>query len=359
MDDQQLYRFDKAPARKGKPVLCSILATVAGLLNVFALPCEILMPMPSLLLLTVFSGVLYVCGGIVPLVIALTAGSGVMMLFGWAPALASMALHVPTAVVLVLGIRKQTGFFVQLKRSVLTAVLSVGAAVGMLTLIFGPNLIARISELMESQYEAQKQVLWMQVQRMLLNYDLHYTLEEFSREYLAIMTSIESYYEYNLLANLLSGSILTALLGCLWANWLAARRGNATPDSYRPLCDWYLPRDVTLGLLLMLAAALILSQTQMAGAAKACNIVASVCTAVFSVAAFAALDRRQKRGGASHGRRIASVILTTIALTLMGSVFLGINAFVLLAAGGAFSALFGERGALRAWIDSHKDENGD
>jgi len=167
---------------------------------------------------------------------------------------------------------------------------------------------------------------------------------------------MQSYYESNLLANQFAGAIWTAALAVLAGNWLLARRGEATTESFKGLFEWYLPANVTKGLLMMLAVSALLLNFSIRGNVALYIIVSRIVLTAFVIQGFAANDRRMRRNGASRGRRQGAVVLLVLLEALLGNALLGLDVFALLAIAGGGSALFGSRGAARPMIDHIKEK---
>ena len=67
-------------------------------------------------------------------------------------------------------------------------------------------------------------------------------------------------------------------------------------------------------------------------------------------------DRRLKSGGASVSRRVVSVVLLMVLGGIAVPMVLGWSVTTLLGVIGAVSAVFGQYGALRPWMDKHKND---
>ena len=78
------------------------------------------------------------------------------------------------------------------------------------------------------------------------------TKEDYRAQVAGVLNLMSEVYQQSLPGALLSGAALTGVLSVTWGNWLRARRGLATDESYiGPTWRWFLPRNVTLGLTLM------------------------------------------------------------------------------------------------------------
>ena len=182
------------------------------------------------------------------------------------------------------------------------------------------------------------------------------TYEEFTALFYSMLRLVKIYYETYLAADLLSGAIWTAALSTLWGNWLAARRGMATKESFAGLHEWRLPANLTWGILMTLAAAFVLKYTSVPGVGAAWAAVEKLSMTAFTLQALGANDRRLKSGGASVSRRVTSVVLLMVLGGVAVPMVLGWSVTTLLGVIGAVSAVFGRYGALRPWIDKHKND---
>ena len=352
--------YDYRPST-GKIVGCTVLAAVLGVLTPFAMMLQVMMPMPALSIAVLLATALSVAGGMIPAaVLGAVALAGIMAGLGPVLTLIAAVMWGLPAVVMIRGIRRKGPFFRQMFRGVAVCMACVIAAVLLAGALFGGNMIEKAVDFVRLAFEQQQDVLWASVQEMLGGAGSGVTQADFAGAYYDALNLMEAYYEYNLLANLLTGAAMTGVIGVLWGNWLAARRGEVTPDSFRGLGEWYLPSNLTLGLLLMLLLSAVLKGTSFAGGTAVWMIVSGLARLAFVIQALAAIDRRLKAKGSARGRRTAMVVLVIVAGTLSGEWFFGLDLFGIAAIAGCASALFGRRGAARPIVDKiKKDMDGD
>ena len=345
----------------GKIIGCTILAVVLGILAPFALMFQVMMPMPALNIVVLLAAALSVGGGLIPaVVLGVAALVGTLVGLGPGITVLEVLMCVPSAVVMIRGVRRKEPFFRQMFHGVAVCMACVIAAVLLAGVFFGGDMIEKAVDFVRSMFEQQQDVLWASVQEMLGGSGSGVTQTDFAGVYYDALNLMEAYYEYNLLANLLTGAAMTGVVGVLWGNWLAARRGEVTPDSFRGLGEWYLPSNLTLGLLMMLLFSAVLKGTSFAGGTTVWVIVSGLARLAFVIQALAAVDRRLKAQGSARGRRTAMVVLVIVAGTLSGDWFLGLDLFGIVAIAGCASALFGRRGAARPIVDKiKKDMDGD
>lgn len=333
----------------GKIVVATILAVVLGLLNSFLLTFQLMLPMPALSLVSVVIVALYASAGVIPAIaLAVVALGSAVLTFG----LPMTAIMIPMCalppVMMILGIRAKRPFFQQVRRGLVVCIGGTAVSVLLMGVLFGGDIIGQLMDFIRQIFEESKTILWESMAQNLQAMGLSLTLEEFSSAYLETLSILQTYYEYHMLSNLLSGAVLTGVLAVFWGNWLAARRGEATADSFLGLHEWYLPANLTWGLLLTLVFAAILRALPVSGSATLQVIVGDLAQLAFMIQAFAAMDRKLKTRGASRGRRTGMVILILIAGMLFGYLY------TIAALAGCASALFGRKGAARPAIEKIK-----
>ena len=295
---------------------------------------------------------LFVWAGPIPAVVLAAAGTANLLYFCGLPVgltLLPMAVAPPVAVAL--GVRGRRPFFQQMQRGVAAFLAGAAATALIAAVAFGGNLVAQIVAMLGEVFEQAGREVWAIVRPSLTAIDPSVTFEQFSEMFAETLALIQAYYELYLLANLLSGAAVTAIVSVFWGNWLAARRGEATAESFVGLHGWYLPSNLTWGALMTLLAAWILANTSISGGVAAWLTVTQLAEVAFVVQALAAIDRRLKARGSTRGRRTAMVVLILIA----GAIF---QLFGLLSLAGAASALFGSRGAARPLVEKIKKSFG-
>ena len=334
----------------GKLALGLVLALVLGALTPVVTLLEMSMLMPVVLLSGVFTVFLYCYAGQLPAwlytIVQLASTyallderfSLMLLLSGTLPALACIRL-----------IALKRPFFEQLRLDLAAHLLGMLAAVTVAYLSFGGNMIDRMADALKRQFDLMPDSFFTPFVDM-VNSALStggfpdvsaMTVESYRAQIGGFLSLMSEVYQQSLPGALLSGAALTGVLSALWGNWLRARRGLATSESYIGPAQWFLPRNVTLGLTLMWLAAYILSETRYAQGETVYYTVFSLASLAFFIQALAAIDRFLFRRGAQDARRRR---LVTLALAL-GILFRFVN--TILFAIGAGSALFGSHGAIR------------
>jgi len=340
-----LKQFDGIKPSAGKIVVCSVLSFLLGVMQPLAMIFQVMIPAPAVSLAMILTAAMYGSAGVVPVVIyAVTAALSSALMFGLTISAVTLLMWLAPAVVIIIGLRSRKPFFSQLKKGIAAAVAATVAAVMMVAVIYGSDAIAQFIDLIRQNFEAQSELSW-QLMASMLNVEM--TREEFVELYYSALNTVQLYYEYCLVANLICGAIASACVGVLWGNWKIAKRGMATTESYCGLSQWRLPANTTWGLLLMLAAAYPLTWLNAGSMQSAWVIVTGLCQLAFSIQFLGALNRRMRSGTGYRARAIMMALLMIMGYT---SGFVGTMAII-----GAVSALFGSQGAAKPWIDKMKN----
>lgn len=352
-----MNQFKGVKPSAGRIVLCSILAGIVGLIQPFAVMLQLMLPMPAVSIAMMLCVALYAYAGWIPAGILMGLGAVCSLFsFGFAPGLIVLLMWVLPAVLMILGIRSKRPFFEQMRRGIGVCLAATALAIALTALMVGGDMIAAAMEQVRAAFEAQKDSIWTAVQAALEGMPMRLGKEEFLEAYYAVFDMLQSYYEYYLLSNLLTGAVISAMVSVLWGNWLSARRGEATKDSFQGLSEWFLPANMTFGILLVLAASLILARAGIAGGQTAWVVVCSLAQLAFMVQAFAALDRRMRASGSGRGKRTALILLLIIGGAMLGRIFGILSLYDVLAFAGCASTLFGSKGAAKPWIQKIKDK---
>lgn len=240
-------------------------------------------------------------------------------------------------------------FFDQMKIAVAVYLVGMLSAVTVAWLSFGGNMIERMAEALKAQFDQMPDAFFAPFVEM-INSAISsggipgvqaMTVDGYRAQVVGFLNLMSEVYQQSLPGALLSGAALTGVLSVLWGNWICARRGLATSESYIGPTRWFLPRNVTLGMTLMWVAAYILSQTGYAQGETVYYTVYSLATLAFFIQALGAVDRFFFRRGMPDGRR-----RTLLVITLLLGIFFQLFNTILFAI-GAGSALFGSHGAIR------------
>jgi len=347
--------YDLRPS-KGKVVVNSMLAAIIGLIYPLLLMCRLFFPVLMPCVSSIFVVALSAAAGIVP-AIAFGAAMLISCAVGFGPVIGIAALPVCAVpvVMTILGIRKKFPFFRQMSRAIVANIVGTVLSVAIAAAVFGTDMIATLMREMQSMFEQMMPMLWEAQGSLFESAGIQITYDQFASMQFDALKVLQQYYETYLPGNLLTGAAITAVISVLWGNWLSARRGEATSDSFVGLSEWYLPSNMTYGMLMTLVVGLVISRTSIAGAQTTWVAVSSLVKFAFVVQGFAAMDRRQKAAGASRRRRVGMIILfCTLGALTSGAVIM--NFYFIVAVAGAASALFGGHGALRAWMEKNKDK---
>lgn len=341
----------------GKLIFGIIAALVFGVLHPFFVSFQAVFPLPGLFAMLIVA--LYAYAGVIPAALLACIGTAMLGL-GYTPALglAALPMYVVPAVIMIAMLRRRKPFFKQLTIGLAACAIGAAATLVLLRLLFGADMIMGVFDQIREMLAQMLPLLWETYEPLYANIGTEITYEVFSERFYDALLMMQRYCEMYLPGNLIAGATLTAMLSVAWGNWILARRGEATSESFVGLAGWNLSGNMTIGLLLVLAAGLVLRKMGIAGAEMTWIVVSMLAKQAFTVQALAAFDRRMKAGGASRARRTVMIVLLLILAGLGGTMLLGMSGYGLLAVIGCASALVGRSGVLRKWIDQNKDKFG-
>ena len=334
----------------GKLALGMILAVLIGALTPLITVLEMSLLMPVMLLSGAFMVFLYCYAGQLPAwlyMIVQLASTGVLLNANFVFML--LAAGTVPALVCIRMIVLKKPFFDQMKLGIAAHLGGMLVAVSIAYFSFGGNMIDRMADALKKQFDMMPDAFFTPFVDM-INSALSsggfpgvqaMTVEGYRAQIGGVLNLMSEVYQQSLPGSLLSGAALTGILSVTWGNWLRARRGLATNESYIGPTRWFLPRNVTLGVALMWIATYILSQTNYAQGETVYYTVYSLAALAFFVQALGAVDRFFFRRGMPDGRRRALVILALILgliIPLFNTIMFAI---------GAGSALFGSHGAFK------------
>ena len=346
-------------APMGKTVLAVVLALITG----FLLPLATMLQIMLLLPVMMFGGILCVyffCyAGPVP--------AGVFTICGLASTywlmsprmmwMLAVAAFVPALVMLRGALLKQP-FFDQLRNGIIVSVL------GMLTAIFiaysgyGGDMIARFMDLIRTEISRMPDAMFQPFIDA-INSSLvlsgvsgaRMTVQTYRGQMMGVLDLMQEAYVESLPGTLLSGALLTGVLGTLWGNWTLARRGMATDQSFVGMSQWFLPTQITVGALVIWIVGYFATNGSYGAGRTRYVTVYQLASCAFVIQALSAIDRRLLRAGSStRGRKVAIFLLG------MGSLILRILGMALFTV-GAISALFGSHGAVKLWLDKRRNDD--
>ena len=334
----------------GKLSLGIVLAIIVGMLTPVVTVLEMSLLMPVVVLSGLFMVFLFCFSGqltawVYMIVQLATTGALLGMPF---LLMLLMAGTVP-ALVCIRLITLKAPFFDQMKAMIGVCLGGMLLAVTIAYVSFGGNMIERMAEALRKQFDMMPDAFFLPFVEM-VNSTIgatgfpgmkSMTIADYRAQVVGVLNLMSEIYQNALPGALLSGAALTGVLSTLWGNWLMARKGLATNESYVDPVAWFLPKNVTLGLTLTWVTAFILAQTQYAQGETVYYTVFSLASLAFFIQALGVVDRFFYRRGMPDGRRRRLLVLTLV----FGMLFRICN--TMLFAIGACSALFGSHGAVK------------
>lgn len=355
MDSRQVVSVSKGKLA-GNLLLAVLLGTLMPLIMV--VPVSALLPvlmLPGILAVRMQARVGRVPAAVL-LVVSLASafvfmGQTMMLMFVVAAAL-------PAAVV-IRGMARKRPFFEQLRTGVIAYGLGLVGAMVIAYLTFGGGMVAKFVDLMRQEFARIPDSALQPLARE-LNAALSaggrvglYTADSMRAMLEGTLEWMQQTYAQMLPGTLLSGALLSGVISVLWGNWTMARLGLATNESFIGMSRWFLPAQMTWGLLALWVAGFVLSASGYNGGATVYATVCALAGAAFVIQAMAALDRRMLRAGRETGRRRLLITLLCVAALLLP------DAATVFAAVGVMSALFGSHGALRRSINGDQSDRDD
>ena len=340
----------------------AVLGLLIGALLPLVAVLQISMLVPVLMLGSIFAVRLKARAGWLPVGVLVAAElSATAMFVGieLVPILAAAA--VLPALYVIRGMDRKQPYFEQMNGAVAAHVAGLLAAMLIAYISFGGSMVARFVDVLRMEF-AQMPDAALQPFADAINSALSlsgsiglklYTVEMYRTQLIGVLDLMQQTYAQYLPGTLLCGAMLSGVLTALWGNWTLARQGRATNESFVGMASWFLPARFTTGALVLWVAGLLLANSSYRAGAPAWNTIRQLAGAAFAVQALAALDRRMLSAGRStRRRRVLVTLLAVLALLLQGvGAMLGYI--------GAASALFGSRGAVRLWLEKHRDDHSD
>lgn len=340
----------------GRMIFSCIAALILGVLHPFLTVYQVMMPMALPCVGTMTAVALYASAGLPPVILLALAGTAVSWLgLGTSLTVVWMPLCILPAVVAIVQLRGVRPFFIQLRRVLIACLGGTAASVLLAALFFGADIVSAMMTQLEAIFESIMPEIWKVYGPTLATSGVELTYEEFASTYFSMLKVMQQYYQLYLPANLLTGAALTGTISVLWGNWISARRGRATAQSFLGLHEWFMPSNMTYGVLMTLAAAFVLKLTPIQGSQTAWMAVEQLAELAFGFQALASNDRRMKERGSSRRRRTVMAVLVILCAWIFHLALLGVSLAAILAVMGCASALFGRKGALRAWLDKNQN----
>ena len=346
----------------GRLALGIVLAVALGLLTPLLLALEACFLMPVLVLSGVLMIFLYGYAGRVPAWLYMTVQLGATAaLFNSTFMWMTMAAGTFPAILAMRGIITKRPFFEQLIMDVGLYLAGLVVAVLIVYTAYGGNIIGRAVDGLTEQFKHMPD-LWFQpfVDAINRAFSAGETqgispidIADYRTRVLAMLQLVGETYERVLPGNLLAGSMMSGVVTVLWGNWLMARRGMATSESFIGMERWFLPRWATLELLLLWIIAYFISESEYASGEAVYMAAYAIVSTAFMFQGLAAINRFCYRRSMTDRKRR---VLTVLGL-VFGMVFKLFNSFLFIL--GALSALFGSHGSISIRISRGGDDDDD
>lgn len=353
MTPNQPYRVSGA-----KLALSVFLAIVLGAASPLLTVFEASLLMPVVVLGGVFMVFLYVYAGRLPAWLFMTVqlcAAAAALFDGTFMVMLLLAGSVP-AMLTVRAVAARRPFFEALNLSVIAYIAGMLAALVAAYISFGGGMIGRAMDaLLGQMYQMPVSFYERLVETLnqMMAGSRTFTVASYREQLTGMMNAAKLIYEAVLPGKLLIGAALTGVLSALWGSWLLARRAMATDESYIPLTRWFLPAQVTFGLLLVWLAAFVMAKAGVSSGQSVHSAAFGFVNLAFAIQALAAIDRFFFRRGASDAARRRWVTVAAV----LGLVFsVAREALFIL---GMSSAMFGSHGALKARMGRGNDDDKD
>ena len=144
----------------------------------------------------------------------------------------TLPLTVLPAVVIVLGIRARKPFFIQLRNALIAAVAGALLAIVLAVALIGGDMVSQFMDMLRLLSDGAMPSLYEIYLPVLESRGASVTYEQFLAAYREVLATMQILYETNLAGAVLADSIVTALIAALWGNWISARHGDATAESF-------------------------------------------------------------------------------------------------------------------------------
>ena len=344
MESRQLVSVSK-----GRLAGNIVLALVIGALLPLVAVLQISLLPPVLMLGGIFAVRMQARAGWLPAAVLFGAAlASTMWFLGEVMALMLLAAAILPAVWVMRGMARKRPFFEQMKWGVVAYALGLVVAMVTAYLSFGGRMIARFTDVLRAEFVRMPDAA-LQPFVEAINSALslggatgqRYTVALYREQLDGVLDLMQQTYAQALPGALLTGALLSGVISVFWGNWTMARQGRATNESFVGMTGWFLPAQLTWGLLGLWVAGLVLAMGGYSAGPTAYDATRSLACAGFFIQAMAALDRRMLRSGRELGRRKLLIGLLCAAGLLLP------DAAVLLAVMGVASALFGSHGALK------------
>ena len=332
----------------------SLTALIAGLLQPVTLPFFMVSVVG-----TILCPLMYAWAGPIPMFVYIAASLGsVTAIFGVEiTAVFVPAALIPAAAVTAL-IKKRAPFFARIRAGIISQLLCFLAVIVGLYLCFGQDVVGALMNRAREWLDTLDPLLarYLLQQFAFSGVGVYMTEETAmqilngalsdaqTKEILAqVLETLEKSLRLGLPAMLLSSGILTGVLAAALPSHVLARRGD--DSEYVPLRQWFLPPQVTIGMLVCLATAAVLYVSKIEGAESVLTAVINAGTAVYGIQGVAAIDRRFIMTGRTTAFRIILILLMLLAASRIVALI------------GILSALIGSHGIISGYIKRKNGSN--
>ncbi len=335
----------------GTVVAASLLGLLAGLIQPLMLSASVLFVTGS-----VIAPVLYAWAGITPALIFLAVSAGCLNhLFGAGVAAAGLLLFGVPSVAAIALMARRSPYFVRM-RAVIGA--QLGAMLALILILYaglGRDLADVVVEWLTAQADGMPpQFVALMLQQFAYSGALS---QELTSQVLSgtltaaqqlealhgVFNTLGDVLRLTLPARLVSSGLVTGIFATLLPGKICSRRGDDL--EYVPVSGWFIPKQLSVGLLVCLATALILHWTKVDGSESVLNAILTAAGVAFEAAGAASLSRSLKERGRGMAFRVA---LIGLGLLLIGQMIMLI---------GVMSILFGRRGLISTYIKQKRDEH--
>lgn len=339
-----------------------ILGLVIGAVLPFVALVQISLLVPVLMLGGIFTVALKARYGWAPAcALAAAAMASSAWFIGMTIALMLLAASLAPALAIVRAMGRKAPFFEQMKLGVAAYGLGLLAAMLVMYAGYGAGMVARFVDLLRAEYDRMSDAALMPLVEW-VNTALsaggalgvrQMTVEQFRAQMTGILDLMQQTYARMLPGTLLSGALLSGVLSVLWGNWIMARQGRATNESFVGMSRWFLPPGVTGGCVAMWLAGLLLAYGGYENGATVYATISALVGATFAIQALCAADRRMLAAGRSLARRRTLLVIVSVLALLLPDLGMVLSYL------GMFSALFGSHGAVRKWRDGRQNDRSD
>ena len=327
------------------------MAILVGMLTPLLTLLQVSFLLPMVLLGGAFMVFLYCFAGRMPAMLFMAAQLSSTAAFLNVTFMAMMlaAGSIP-AIIVMRGIAYKKPFFEQMRTGIAAYVVGMLAAVVIAFMAYGGNMVGKLIASIREQLRAMPDEMfapyvdWINaaigtsgvpgISTM--------TVEGFRERVMdGTLSMMGEAFERFVPETLMTGALLNGVISVTWGNWLLSRHGLTTDESYVGLKQWFLPAQATLGLLLIWAISMILSEAEFNGGDKAFIAISGMLGVALTIQALAAVNRFFYKRGMGSRRRHWIIALVFIAGELFEAAGLAVAGI------GAVSALFGSNGAVR------------